>query len=87
MESNQIPDVLSEVANAEGAEAAAAWRAVSSADTGPESGADAQPTAAAVTTAELFLIKYPLSDQTSSQGATERPASEYVIDSCPCHIW
>ena len=67
MESHQIPDVVSEVAHAEGAEAAAARRAVTGADAGPESGADTQPTAAAVTAAEL-LLKYPLSDQTSSQG-------------------
>lgn len=66
MESDQISDVLSEVAHAEGAEAAAAWRAVGSADANPESGTDTQPTAAAVATAEL--LKYPLSDQTIRQG-------------------
>ena len=41
-------------------------------DAGPESGADTQPSAAAVTTAEL-LLKYPLSDQTSSQGYIHQP--------------
>lgn len=75
------------MAYAEGAEAAAAWRAVSRADTGSESRADKQPTAAAVPTAEL-LLKYSLSDQTSSESATERPASEYCLNnSCPGHSW
>lgn len=66
MESDQIPDVVSEVAHAEGAEAAAAARrAVAGGDGGPEPG-DAQPPAAAVATAEL--LEQPLSDQTSCQG-------------------